>query len=66
LVAFVLLIFMASACKTVPASQRGTLLEPCMQPPSDPMEIALDSHVHESREAIVGGTAVGGPSCGCN
>lgn len=59
-------LLLLAGCRTVPASQRGTLLEPAMQPPSDPMEVAMDAHVHETREAAAGGTAVGGPSCGCN
>lgn len=53
-------------CRSVPAHQRGALLDPSMQPPSDPMETSMDAHVHETREAAAGGTAVGGPSCGCN
>lgn len=62
----ILISLLLMGCRTVPASQRGTLLEPAMQPPSDPMEVVMDAHLHETREAAAGATAVGGPSCGCN
>ncbi len=53
-------------CASVDPSQRGTLMKRSMQLPSDPMEMAFDSHVHETRESLAGATQVGGPSCGCN
>lgn len=53
-------------CTTVPPSARGTLQKRSMQPPTDPLELAMDAHVHENREAQVGARYGRGASCGCN
>jgi hypothetical protein len=37
-----------------------------MQTSEDPLEQAIEAHVNETRESALGGTDVGGPSCGCN
>jgi hypothetical protein len=46
--------------------QRGALADDAMNPDRDPLGSALSQHVYLSREASVGGRAVGGAGCGCN
>ncbi len=53
-------------CATVEPWQRGRLMQRCMQGSLDPLETAMDLHVHRTREAIMGAAAGGGASCGCN
>ncbi len=57
---------LCSACATVLPSARGTLSERCMQPSADPLEVTMDLHVFENREAQVGARYGRGASCGCN
>ncbi len=60
-----LLLALGASCATVQPWERGRLMKSCMQL-DDPLETAMDIHVHRTREAIAGGTAGGGAACGCN
>ena len=53
-------------CATLKPWERGRLMQRCMQGSLDPLETAMDLHVHRTREAIMGAAAGGGASCGCN
>jgi hypothetical protein len=46
--------------------ERGALADEAMNFNRDPLGTALSDHVYLSREASVGGRAVGGAGCGCN
>jgi hypothetical protein len=66
LVLAVLALIGAAGCAPLPPWQRGTLRRPAMQPPSDPLEAAMDAHVHATREGFEGASSGGGVACGCN
>lgn len=55
-----------SACTPVPAWQRGGLMRSTMQMSMCPLEGAMDTHVHRTREGMMGAEMTGGVSCGCN
>jgi hypothetical protein len=61
-----MLVICATGCTTLKPWQRGGLTERCLQPSWDPLEASFDIHVHATREAIQGATALGAGSCGCN
>lgn len=66
---FALLAALAAAlpgCTVLKAYERTELMTRVMRDPSDPMRARFDTHVHRTREHIVGAAAGGGPSCGCN
>jgi hypothetical protein len=46
--------------------ERGQLADEAMNPDRDSLGSGLSQHVYLSREASVGGRAVGGAGCGCN
>jgi hypothetical protein len=46
--------------------EKGTLAKPEMQLDADPLGAKLEDHVYASKEAVTGGTGVGGGGCGCN
>lgn len=46
--------------------EKGHLAKPIMALEPDPLEAALQRHIHTSREAASGGYGVGGGGCGCN
>ncbi len=46
--------------------ERDDLARPEMQLDADPLESAIDDHIHFSKEASSGGRAFGGGGCGCN
>ncbi len=54
-------------CTHVQPWEKGMLAEETMKPGGTIPETGVfDSHVYYSREAIQGGTGVGGGGCGCN
>ena len=57
-----------SGCSTVRVQpwERGALTDYSMRTDRDPLASAMSEHIFFSREAIGGGGAVGGSSCGCN
>jgi hypothetical protein len=46
--------------------ERAHLADATMNPNRDPLALANADHTYFSREAAVGGRAVGGSGCGCN
>ena len=46
--------------------QRDVLARPEMQLDSDPLDAAIDDHMHFSKEASSGGRSFAGGGCGCN
>lgn len=46
--------------------ERAQLADATMNPNRDPLALANADHIYFSREAAVGGRAVGGSGCGCN
>ena len=56
----------ASGCVRVRPYERSILSSRVMKPGSDAAEAKLDGHVHEYREAAIGGGGVSGGGCGCN
>lgn len=54
-----------SACTHVEPWQRGNLAKPQMALDPNPMQSALHTHIHSSREAASGGDSAGGGGCGC-
>ena len=56
----------ASGCAPLPAYRRSALMQRCMTQPVDPQAASFETHIHRTREAMIGATAHGGPSCGCN
>ena len=57
---------LVSGCATLQPWERGVLMQRCMQQSLDPLETAMDLHMHRTREAMSGAAAGGGASCGCN
>ncbi len=57
---------LAMGCAPLKPWERGKLMQRCMQPALDPLEVAMDARVHHTRESAQGASAGGGPSCGCN
>ncbi|MDW5415630.1 DUF4266 domain-containing protein [Iodobacter sp. CM08] len=58
---------MLSACTTVQPWEKARLAKETMKPGGPVPALAkIDSHVYTSKEAIKGGTGVGGGGCGCN
>ncbi len=55
---------LVSGCATVPAYQRGLLMSPVMQGPTE-LESMMDGHVDGTRELMNGASGAGGASCGC-
>lgn len=56
-----------AGCTHVQPWEKGTLAKETMKPGGTiPETVVFDSHVYYSREAIQGGTGVGGGGCGCN
>lgn len=62
----ILLALNLPGCARVQPWQRGTTMKRTMQPPPDPLEVAMDAHMHENREAMAGARYGRGASCGCN
>lgn len=62
------LVFLASlaGCARLRPWERGPLMERCMVATPDPLEAALDAHLHATREGIQGASGAGAASCGCN
>jgi len=54
-----------SGCATVPASQRGYLAQPEMNPAEAAHEESFHSHIEAAREAGMGGHGAQGGGCGC-
>lgn len=56
-----------AACSTAPVNpwERGDLARTVMQWEPDPMESALNDHIHTAKEAASGGVGTGGGGCGC-
>jgi hypothetical protein len=47
--------------------EKSTLAESAMKPAGTvPALVRIDGHIYYSREAVRGGTGVGGGGCGCN
>jgi len=65
MIRFAWLLLFLSSCTHVPAHQRGRLLSASMSA-SNGLEAGMDAHLHQTRESMIGGTATGGISCGCN
>lgn len=59
-------VVMAGGCAGVKPWERATLSDPIMRPDRDPLASTLAEHGYFSREAISGGSGVGGGGCGCN
>ena len=54
-------------CSTVQPWEKGVLAEETMKPGGPvPLLSRIDGHVYYSKEAVRGGTGVGGGGCGCN
>jgi len=63
----VLAIGFSSGCVQVQPWQKGTLAQKTMQAGGPVPELGkIDQHVYYSKEAVTGGTGVGGGGCGCN
>lgn len=65
----VILVFvlLGSACATsVKPWERGELARKEMGFIVDPMETAIEEHIHFSKEGSSSGSAVSGGGCGCN
>lgn len=58
----------ASGCALQPveAWQREYLAKPEMAFDADPLEAAMRTHTHVSKEASSGGASLPGGGCGCN
>ncbi len=64
---FALAALSLGACTTVQPWEKGTLAEETMKPGGPvPLLSRIDGHVYYSKEAVRGGTGVGGGGCGCN
>ncbi|MGQ5521986.1 DUF4266 domain-containing protein [Chitinimonas sp. PSY-7] len=62
-----LLAFALSACQSVMPWQKAALAQDTMKPAGPVSALSkLDLHVYTSKEAIKGGTGIGGGGCGCN
>ena len=59
-------VLIVTGCTSVEPWERGNLARPEMQLDPDPLGTALQSQVHESKEASSGGTKSAGAGCGCN
>jgi hypothetical protein len=47
--------------------EKSTLAESAMKPAGTvPALVRIDGHIYYSKEAVRGGTGVGGGGCGCN
>jgi len=56
-----------SGCVQVQPWEKGVLAQDTMKPGgSIPETVVFDGHVYYSKEAVQGGTGVGGGGCGCN
>jgi len=56
-----------TACSHVQPWEKATLAKSTMKPGGPVPELGVfDQHVYYSKEAIQGGTGVGGGGCGCN
>jgi Domain of unknown function (DUF4266) len=58
-----------TGCQTQPVQpwEKGTLGQDTMKPAGPvPALSRIDGHVYYSKEAVRGGTGVGGGGCGCN
>lgn len=56
-----------SACQVVQPWEKGTLGKDTMTPTGPvPALVGFETHVYYSKEAVHGGTGVGGGGCGCN
>lgn len=54
-------------CQTVQPWQKATLAKPSMRAGGPVPELGkIDQHVYTSKEAVKGGTGIGGGGCGCN
>lgn len=58
--------FTLSGCGTVQPWERDILARSDMAFDPDPLEAALRSHIHFSKEAALRGGGAGGGGCGCN
>lgn len=58
---------LATGCTHVQPWEKGTLAKKTLQAGGPVPELGkIDQHVYYSKEAVVGGTGVGGGGCGCN
>jgi hypothetical protein len=58
---------MLTACASVQPWEKARLAKDTMKPTGPlPAMAKLDGHIYTSKEAIKGGTGVGGGGCGCN
>lgn len=57
---------LVGGCAPVRPWERGALLARCMAPSLDPLETAMDLHVHTTRESAQGAVVGAGAACGCN
>ena len=55
-----------TSLKPVAPWQKGTLAKPEMSFDGDHAASLYSEHIYFSREAIAGGSSVGGGGCGCN
>ncbi len=64
--AMLVVALLVCGCTPLKPWERSQLTARCMQPGLDLLEVAMDAHVHNTRESAMGAWAAGGPSCGCN
>mgnify|MGYP000853843230 CR=1 FL=1 len=56
-----------SGCQQVQPWQKSALARETMRPGGPVTELSkIDQHVYTSKEAVKGGTGIGGGGCGCN
>lgn len=56
-----------TGCAQVQPWEKATLAKPTMQAAgSVPLLSKFDQHIYTSKEAVKGGTGIGGGGCGCN
>lgn len=61
-----LVIVLLTGCAPLKPWERGEIVARCMQATGDPLEAAMDQHVHATRESARGAAGAEGASCGCN
>ncbi len=68
LVVFVLsLVLFSTGCQHVQPWEKSTLAKETMRASGPMPELGrIDQHVYTSKEAVKGGTGIGGGGCGCN
>ncbi|MDQ8205090.1 DUF4266 domain-containing protein [Pelagicoccus sp. SDUM812003] len=55
-----------AGCASVEPWEKARFADYTMREDRDPLEDAMTSHIHFSREATHGGGGLGGGGCGCN